>query len=308
MKLNLLPTTVSKGKQAQSAVFFSALIAVAGILLGGYLNVTSSKALDDAKSEQQASVGPAEEAYRKSTEADTIMGDEKSVALIRNASLAKAMIEHNDVYPDLYESIKPYIPSFYRINSISATSGGANATIVLVGTLDTYEQYADLMLAFSRYPKLISIARSGYISRDEIVPSINQIDTVGRPHREGEGPIPDDKYARLAYFQSQVQQTGYTGEGNFGDGTSNTRNAMPTSSLVTVTMTIPKDLTVPEPRLTLTAGAAGGGATAAAGAGTAASTPPPGVRNGPGAAAAASGGGTSAGSKKGGKGASDDSD
>ena len=310
MKLNLLPTTVSKGRQAQSAVFLSALIAIIGVVIGGALNVTSSQALDTAKSEQQASVGPAQEAYSKSQEADSIMNDEKSVALIRNASLAKAMIDHNDVYPALYESIKPYIPAFYRINSISASSAGGNATVILVGTLDTYQQYADLMLAFSRYPKLSSISRSGFSGKFEVVPNINQTDTEGRPRTLDTAPIPDDKFARLAYFQAQVQQEAYTGVGNFGTGTDNTRGAMPDSSLVTVTMTIPYDLQVPEPRLTLTAGA--GGAAASTGAATAAGPPPgtggppPGAGRGPGTGAGT--GATGAGSKKGGKGATDDAD
>ena len=265
MKLNLLPQTVSKGKQTQSAVVFSVLIALAGLFLGGYLSVSSQHALDAARTDQEASVSPAADAYKKSTEADTIMASDKSVALIRDANLARAMIKHNDVYPDLYEEIKPYIPSFYRINSISAASAGENATVTMVGTLDTYQQYADLMLAFSRYKPLISISRSGFVDRREIVPNINTVDEEGRPRREDQAPIPDDKLARLAYFQSNVQQSGFTGEGNFGTGTDNTRGAMPEASLITVSLTIKKDLRVPEPRQTLSAGGGGGGAPSAGG-------------------------------------------
>jgi len=314
MKLNLLPTTVSKGKQAQSAVLFSVIIGVAGLLIGGYLNVTSNKALDQAKSDQQASVGPAQEAYNKSVEADTIMNDAKSVALIRDANLATAMKEHNSVYPSLYEGIKPYIPAFFRINSMSATSAGdANANVTLVGTLDTYQQYADLMLAFSRYPGLVSISRGGFISRDEVVPNISPIDTIGRPRRLDAAPIPDDKLDRLAYFQSTVQSEGYTGEGNFGTGSDATRGAMPESSLVTVNMTIKADLRVPEPRQTLTAGAGSATSSAAATGGTPPGIPVPPSGAGRGAPAAGSSApgasaGTGSGSKKGGKGAGDDSD
>src|ERR1019366_6936746 len=115
MKLNLLPQTVSKGRQAQSAIFFSAIIAIAGLVLGGFLNVSSTKALDTARDDQQASMGPAQKAFDTSGQADTLMGSPGSVAVIRDASLAKAMVEHNDVYPALYESLKPYIPGFYRI-------------------------------------------------------------------------------------------------------------------------------------------------------------------------------------------------
>jgi len=305
MKLNLLPTTVSKGAQAKSATLFSILIAVAGLILGGYLNVSSTKALDQAKSDQQASTGPALEAYTKSTEADTIMNDVKSVALIRDASLATDMIKHNDVYPDLYEGLKPYIPSFFRINSLSASAGGAtSATITLVGTIDTYEQYANLMLAFSRYPGLVSISRAGFVSRDEIVPNINATDTEGKPRRPDQAPIPDDKLERLAYFQASVQPDGYTGEGNFGTGTDSTREAMPTASLVTVTLTVTKNLQTPDPRQTIVSGSSGGGAAAAPAGGM--GGPPQGMGGPPGATAG--GGAPPAAATKKGKKAADDSD
>jgi len=272
MKLNLLPTTVSKGKQSKSAVIFSVLIALAGVGIGGFLSVSSQKALDQAKSDQAESVGPAQAAYQKSADADTIIQSEKSVDLIRNAMLADAMIKHNDVYPDLYEGLKPYIPSFFRINSLSAASSGAEtSTITMVGTIDTFQQYADLMLAFSRYKGLVSISRSGFIDRRQIIPNINSVDTEGRARRQDEAPIPDDKLLRLAYFQSQPQPGGYTGEGNFGSGEDNTRGAMPEASLITVTLTVNKDLRVPEPRQTLSAG----GGTSSAGGGM--TTPPPGT-------------------------------
>ena len=281
---------------------------MAGLVLGGYLNVSSTKALDQARSDQQASTGPALEAYTKSTEADTIMNDVKSVALIRDATLAQDMIKHNDVYPDLYEGIKPYIPSFFRINSLSASAGGAtSATITLIGTIDTYEQYANLMLAFSRYPGLVSISRSGFVSRDEIVPNINATDTEGKPRRPDQGPIPDDKLERLAYFQASVQQQGYNSEGNFGTGTDSTREAMPTSSLVTVTMSVTKNLQTPDPRQTITSGASGAAAAPAAPMGGPGG---PGSVGGPPPGASAMGGGDTppAATKKGKKGADDSSD
>jgi len=274
MKLNLLPTTVSKGKQSQSAVIFSVIIALAGVGIGGFLSVSSQKALDQARAEQSESVGPAQAAYQKSADADTILASEKSVDLIRNAMLADAMIKHNDVYPDLYEEIKPYIPPFFRINSLSAASAGADtSTVTMVGTIDTFQQYADLMLAFSRYKNLVSISRSGFVDRRLIVPNINTVDTEGRARRQDEAPIPDDKLLRLAYFQSQPQPGGYTGEGNFGSGTPNTKGAMPEASLITVVLTIKKDLQVPEPRQTLSAG---GGTPSAGGAGGGMTGPPPG--------------------------------
>ncbi|MDR3691706.1 MAG: hypothetical protein P4L46_20170 [Fimbriimonas sp.] len=263
MKLNLLPTTVSKGKQAKSGIVLSLLIALAGAGAAIFVSTSSAKALNDAKAAYEDSKGPAEAAYSKSTEADAILNADSSVALIRDASLAEAMIKHNDVYPDLYESVRPYVPSFYRVNSMYATPTGAgSSTITLVGTLKTYQQYADLMLAFSRYPGVVSVGRAGYQFNDNIVPNLTPGDQTGTPHKPSEAPVPDDKLARLTYFESQVQPQGYTGAGNFGSGTDSTRGAMPDYSLVTVTLTVTKDLQVPLPRTTLTS--AGGGAASSA--------------------------------------------
>jgi hypothetical protein len=211
----------------------------------------------------------------------------------------------------MYNDLLPYIPSFYRINSLSATSAGDSANVTIVGTLDTFQQYADLMLAFSRYPGLISISRSGFNSQDEFVPNIDQVDTQGKPRKQSDGPIPDDKLERLAYFQTTVQQEGYTGASNYGTGTDSTRGAMPTASLVTVQLTIKKNLQVPEPRQTLTAGA--GGAAAPMGGGGMGGPGGPGGMGGPGMAPGARAGGAAGGDAapaptgKKGKGAADDS-
>ena len=282
MKLNLLPTTVSKGKQAKSGIVFSAVIAIAGAIVAIYVSTSSSKALADAKQRYEDSVNPAQQAYDMSTKADAILNAPSSVALIREAKLAEAMIKHNDVYPDLYDGVKPYIPSFFRVNSLFATpASNTSATITLVGTIKTYQQYADLMLAFSRYPGLVSIGRAGYQLNDAVVPNLSPVDQAGTPHKPSDGPVPDDKYARLTYFESQVQPQGYTGVGNFGSGTDSTRGAMPDYSLVTVTLTVTKDLSVPLPRNTLAG--SGGGFTGAGG--------PPGRTAGGGAPGKTAGGG-----------------
>ncbi len=292
------------------AIFFSALIAIAGVLGAAYFAVTSNKALEDAKSAYNDSVTPAQEAYTTSQKADTIMNAESSVALIRDATLATDMTKDNDAYPDLYDSLKPFIPTWFRVNSMSATpTSSSSATVTIVGTLDTYQQYANLMLAFSRFPGVVSVSRSGFDDRSVIVTNLTPGDQIGKPHTADAAPIPDDKYERLSYFQSTAQAPqGYTGVGNFGSGTDNTRGAMPTSSLVVVNLPISnKDLTVPDPRATLSS--SGGGAAAGGppiggppggipGAGAGAPPPPPGA----GAAAAA---GQGAGKRKSSK-ASDD--
>jgi len=331
MKLNLLPTTVSKGKQAKSGIVLSVIIALAGAGIAIFVSTTSAQALAAAKSDYDASVNPAQEAYQKSIEADAIMNADSSVALIRDASLAEAMIKHNDVYPTLYDGIKQYIPSFFRVNSMYATPTGAtSSTITLIGTIKTYQQYADLMLAFSRYKGLVSIGRAGFQTNDDVVPNLTPGDQTGTPHKLSEGPVPDDKFARLSYFESQVQQQGYTGVGNFGSGTDSTRGAMPDYSLVTVTLTVTKDLQVPLPRTTLSSGGASatgatgggmggpGGGMGGAGGGPGMGGPggpgglggpggPPGARGGAGAGASTASDTTTTTKKKGAKGAADDS-
>jgi len=311
MKLNLLPTTVTKRGQAKSSVVFSAIIAIVGIGASIVVAKGSDDALQKAKDDNSASQAPATAAYNKSQEADTIM--QSATQLIRDQSLADKMLAHSTVYPDLYDSVEPYIPSFFRINSMSAVSNGAgSSTVTMVGTIKTYQQYADLMLCLSRYPGVVSVGRAGYQFNEDIVPNLTPVDQTGTPHKLNEAPVPDDRLARLSYFQSQATTSGYTGEGNFGSGTDNTRNAMPGYSLITVTMTVTKDLQVPQPRATLALSAAGGAGGGAAGGSTTASVP--GLGGGGRSAASAPGGGTAPGAKsaagggKGKKGADDSGD
>jgi hypothetical protein len=198
------------------------------------------------------------------------------------------MIAHNTVYPNLYENLIRNNPPFFRWTSITATPiNNEQATVTVTGTLTTYQQYADLMLALMRNPIVLSVSRQGYTSTDQFVPAIVPTDQSGKPRRPGETPIPDDPLERLAYFQAQggSQQAGFTGEGNFGTGTESVRLAKPGDSLVTVSMVVKANLLVPNPRQTLqasgsapTAGAPAGGIPT--GAPTGAPTGPVGVDGG----------------------------
>jgi hypothetical protein len=182
-------------------------------------------------------------------------------ALMKNVSLAQAMIAHNDKYPDLYNSLRRYIPPFYRLTSMSASpASDTQSVMTLTGTLTSYQQYADLMLALMRNPEAVSVSRSGYQADEAYVPQITEIDQLGRPRKPGETPIPDDPLQRLAFFEAQgAQQAGFTGVGNFGTGNDNTRQAMPGESLVTVQVILNHPLQVPNPSATLGAGGTQGG-------------------------------------------------
>jgi hypothetical protein len=277
MKLNLLPTYVSKEKATRSALLLGILIFVVCVVASVFL---STKAYGDLSASQQdigRLRGDAEKAKKTAEYADTVM--ERAKPLLRNAGLAKAMIDHNQVYPALYDEVKRYIPSFYRVNSMSAAaSGPTSATVTLVGVIDSYQQYADLMLALLRMPKVQSISRSGFTNTNAYVPSLTPEDQTGKKRKPGEAPIPDDPLKRLEYFQSQGRLLGYQGVGGFGSGDPGIRGPMPNASLVTVTLVLDRNLQAPDPASTLAAGSTDAIATGpgpnAAGGSTPASTPP----------------------------------
>lgn len=274
MKLNLLPTTVRKGAKSRTAVVVSTLMFLGGIGASVFLVTSSSAALLAAKQAVADERPKADQAVAVANQADTVIAT--AAGVVRNTELAKAMIAHNDKYPSLYDSVLKYVPSFYRITSISAAAGGeGTSTITLTGTLDSYQQYADLMFALLRFPGAQSISRQGFVGRAKEVPAITVSDQVGRPRLPNELPIPDDPVERLTYFESNATgDEGYTGTGNFGTGNTDTRFAGPDSSLVTVTLVVNRDLRVPDVRGTL-AGAGGGATSSAASASPASFGMPP---------------------------------
>ncbi|MFI5384867.1 MAG: hypothetical protein ACHQ50_01995 [Fimbriimonadales bacterium] len=270
MKLNLLPTYVSKEKATRGALLLSIVLFVVLILAAVGLY---QKGLSDfsASTEGIANLeGKAKKAKDTADHADVVM--QESETLLRNTNLAQAMQAHNKVYPDLYDKIRRVVPGFYRVNSMSAQSAGPNTTsVTLVGVLDTDQQYADLMLALLRIPEdlpdmkglsVLSVSRAGFTNSSAMyVPAPSTIDQAGKPHKIGDGPIPDDPSNRLDYFMAQGKVTGYDNAGGFGAGQPGPRGAMPKSSLVTVTIVLSGiDLQSPDPKATLI----GGGQTAAA--------------------------------------------
>lgn len=269
MKLNLLPTYVSKGNQAKTATVVSVLLALLGILGAVGLIFISRNEVKTAREDAESKMERAARAVAISKRADQVVADAQMI--IRNINLADSMLKHNDAYPDLYRDLKPYIPGFFRVTQISATPGGPQmATVSITGTLKTFQQYADMMIALYRIPGSTSVTRQGYQNGDPYIPNVTEVDQNGRPIKPGQTNIPDDKYQRLAYFQSQGTLTGYTGQGGFGTGDSTqARGAMPGYSLVTFNVVIPRAIQTPNPRATLQAQGAAGAAP-----GPAAGTPP----------------------------------
>jgi hypothetical protein len=264
MKLNLVPTYVSKERQGRTYIFFAVLIAALGIASSVLMILSSQSKLREAKAANERAKPGAQAAVDTSAQADTIISD--SALIIKDTNLATEMIKHNDVYPDFYtREIIPYIPPFYRINSLTATPADATtSTVTMVGTLTTYQQYTDLVLALMRIKGAVSVSRAGFSGERFMVPGITPNNQHPKSLKVGQAPEPDDPIERLTYLQSQgTGDPGYTGAGNFGSGNEEQRGATPTESLVTIVLTIKKNLQTPNPRATLSSG--GGGAAPAGG-------------------------------------------
>ena len=262
MKLNLLPTTEKKSRQGKTAILVGALIVVGSIVGYAALTFIPLAALKSAKDDIGDLPTQVANADATAKSADTVIASATDV--IKNAQLAKAMIDHNDVYPKLYDDIKKYIPPYYRIQSMQATSLGENqAEVTLVGTLSGYQRYADLMLALMRFKDAQTIARTGYNLDDPIVPALTPEDQDGKMRKPDQTPIPDDGLERLAYFQSQAAAApnGYLATGSYGSGTTEVKGALPSASVVTIKMNVARDLRVPLAAETLK----GGGGAAAPG-------------------------------------------
>ena len=262
MKLNLLPTTEKKSRAGRTAIILGVLIVFASIGAYGAMMLISKTQLEVAKDGIDGLQKKAADADATSKYADTVIAT--SADVVRNAQLAQAMIDHNDVYPRLYDDVKKYIPPYYRLQSITAKAlGEGQSEVRLTGTLSGYQKYADLMLALMRFKDAQTITRQGYVLDDPTVPALDSTDQQGKMRKANQPPIPDDGLERLAYFQSQAAAapTGYLGTGGFGSGSTEQRGALPDASVVTIVMTVARDLRVPLAADTLKAA---GGATAGA--------------------------------------------
>lgn len=296
MKLNLLPTYVSKEKQGRFAFVLSALIAIGALALMIFMTRTSREALDAEKKRIAEARPNAQLAVATSKRADAVIAENRG--LILNINLAEAMNKHNTVYPDLFDEVRKYIPDFYRISSMAAVPNGAEScTVTMTGYLTTFQEYADLMIALLRIPGATAVSRSGFQFNEPGVPGLIPEDQQGRVIKPGEPRIPDDPHDRLDQQIANAQVTSFQNAGGFGTSeTPIVRGAMPTQSTVTVAVVIAgKNIQTPNPRQTLAESAAlWGGAPATGQPGQAgrptpppaaappATTPPPAGRNNPG--------------------------
>lgn len=268
MKLNLLPTGVGKEKQVKVAVVLAVLILLVGVAGAIFMVIIPAQKIErlDAQIVEERAI------YSKLVEraqlANTIITSAQ--VLIRDYNLADAMLKHSTVYPDLYDEMNRYYPSFFRVNSTSAQPSSPDTALVQVtGVLKTYQQYADLMLAILRNPNVVSVTRAGFTRTDPFVPQLTPQDQKGKPIRPGDEPIPDNPLDRLNYYIGKGQTSGFTGTGGFGTDDLGARGAMPDWSQITLSIVVRKALMTPDPQATLaqSGGAPAPGATGRRGGG-----------------------------------------
>jgi len=275
MKLNLLPTYVSKEGQSRTAWAISGLLALASIAAAVFLISSSSARLKKANEEVALWEQKAADALATGKKADEIIA--KATTVDRNLKLATAMNEHNAVYPNLYGEVMRYVPAFYRVTSMSAAPSGANAcTVTLTGQMKSFQQYADVVLALLRIPDAVNVSRAGYSLDDQIIPPLNELDQYGRPIKPGETNLPSDPMERMNEMiaRASSEPTGFQDVNGFG--TENpVKGPMPGWSTVTVQITLARNIQTPNPMATLRSGLAGAPGTPPPAGGTPAGFTPP---------------------------------
>jgi hypothetical protein len=148
MKLNLLPKHVAKS-QGSKAAFFVMLVIIALSAAFTFLMIKNGQQqLAEAKEPIEGLRRQVGVAMGNSAMADTVIAEMTNID--RNIKLTNAMLEHNAKYVDLYREVMSYVPSYYRLTSITATPAGAEGCVVTMnGVLKTHRQYADLSTAWT---------------------------------------------------------------------------------------------------------------------------------------------------------------
>jgi hypothetical protein len=161
MKLNLVPKTVAKGVAARNALIISILLVVLNLFLALFSHLSHTARLQEWKSAYDQKQVEAQKVVETSKKADEVIRD--ATIILTNTALVNEIRRANTAYPDLYDEIREYIPSFFRVRRMEAVSSGpGTATVTITGYLKTFEQYSDIMIALLRYPKAIGVGRAGF--------------------------------------------------------------------------------------------------------------------------------------------------
>lgn len=267
MKLNLLPKTVDTASRSKRALLGGIVVFAASLVGAIFFSKQSADQLTTANGHVESARPKYEQAVRVAKEADDLMASPQLRQMVVNTALAREMMAANGRYPALYDFVRPYIPAFFRITSLTATPIDAETcTVNMTGVVKNAQEYADLSLALMRIPGATSVSRAGFQAEDLEVPALTEIDQAGKVRKPSQAPIPDDGVARLAWFENETTQTGYLNSGGFGDTTDYlTKTVRPGESLINVSVVVPRNIQTPNPRGTIQTlqgtGGGGGGTT-----------------------------------------------
>lgn len=263
MKLNLLPTSVSKSGQAKTAAIAAIVMSVVSIVAAVLMLTTSKAALAKAKEEANAIKPDADLAVAIAKKADDLINGNPPYTvpaplIARNTALANQMLEHNKVYPTLYREVVRHVPDFFRVTSLSAQplGGGTVAQVNMTGVIHTFQQYADLMIALLRIPGAVSVSRQGYTNNDMYVPELIQQDQSGIPIRPDQPRLSSDAFQRMQELLGEAAAgttSGFQNVGGFGtEDDEFAKGAMPGWSEISVTvLVVGHNLQTPDPGATL---------------------------------------------------------
>jgi hypothetical protein len=254
MKLNLLPTYVTKGAQGRSLFFISCAILAASAVGAFFLNASTSAARNKAREEMDAAKVAADAVNARSLAAQTVAN--VGIEIQRNLDLHDAMQRQNTKYTDFYRMVRQYVPSYMRVNNMAVSPIDENTCqLSITGVMRSYQNYSDACLALLRIPGALQVGRAGFNLNDDYIPNLQEDDNVGLPHRlvDGRKPPtvstgldrgPDSQLAYLTGLASQASD-GFTGTGGFGTPTNDARTAMPDWSDVTFNVILAKDPSLP---------------------------------------------------------------
>lgn len=161
MKLNLVPKTVAKGVAARNALIVAIVLVVLNLFLALFSHLSHTARLQEWKTTYEQKSVEAQKVVDTANKADEVIRD--ATIILTNTALVNEIRRANVAYPNLYDEIRGYIPSFFRVRRMEATSSGpGTATVTITGYLKTFEQYSDIMIALLRYPKAIGVGRAGF--------------------------------------------------------------------------------------------------------------------------------------------------
>lgn len=209
-------------------------------VLGSVFLITSSKGQRDAAEAAANDLVPqAQAVVALAKTADTIGAS--SAETVRNIALADAMQKHPAKITGFYREVIPYIPSFFRVNAMSMTPiDGNRAALTLTGTIQTYQQYADLMLALLRIPGAQTVGRTGYVLDRRNLPNVTETDQYPEFKKASDDRLPLDPVDRINALvaRASAEPTGFTGAGNYAGPIEQPRLALPKWQNITVSVVL----------------------------------------------------------------------